>query len=819
MRAWCIAGTSVLLGLFGCTRDPGRACSTSSDCDSNAFCHSTLKRCFEVSQDAGSAGDAAIDGGPGADAGVDPCRDNGGCDPNAACITMGSSRTCKCNSGYWGAGEKCTKIACDGNVGFPGVLSTSLSARPDAVVSGQVDADSRPDLVVASKAGNKVFLLPGKGDGTFGQERIIASTTSPASLALGDVTGDDILDLVIASTSGTITIMKGAGDGTFTELAPKYSVDSNPLGMALVKLNADSLNDILIVAGKSAYVLTNKGNGQFNSPVAHNLGGTPTAMAVDDFSHDLFPDLAVAVNNAVLVLKADGTGGLGTASSYDIGAPAFRLATGDYDNDNAVDIVALTPNEVIILRNGPDNTRGASGETFIVKDELGWLPAGALPVDATFRINGFYGYPELVLLDSLGNVTSCASGASRAPLFALRAGITASVTMLIDFDGDGNLDMMVADKNSDTVLVAMNGMPLRPGGNLGDPAVVAVGRMNGDARDDVVVGGRGSGKIAVRLNSGNGSFVTAATDTGGPVIALLLADLNHDTLTDVIALEEAVSTAGRVRVWTGNGDGTLKPVGRFLQGESGAGFGSLASGDFDGDGHIDIAVANATSVNGEDQSGTVEILFGKGDASFEPSTTVVPSGVLSGLAVAHFDEDGYADLAIGKGTSVSLRKGTADRTFSAPIAFPVPGEPMALAAADLNHDNLQDLIVVIRPTFPPNNQSGVAVLMNVGSGLFASASVLPAGTDPRSIAAGDLNGDGNIDIVVLGSDNGVVTVFTGNGDGTFRKAKSYLSGYSYYDSSIRIAHTSIALGDFNADSVLDFVIGRGISHLGHCLHE
>jgi hypothetical protein len=213
---------------------------------------------------------------------------------------------------------------------------------------------------------------------------------------------------------------------------------------------------------------------------------------------------------------------------------------------------------------------------------------------------------------------------------------------------------------------------------------------------------------------------------------------------------------------------------------------SVAVGDFDSDGTLDLAVANGDSVS---------ILLGKGDGKFQPAKSYAAGSSPLSLAVGDFNGDNHLDLAVANFDSdtVTILLGNGDGTFQAPQSYPAGLSPSAVAVGDLNGDNHLDLAVA---NFYPDT---VTVLLGNGDGSFQTAGNFPVGALPRSIAVGDFNGDGRLDLAVASPWTDTVSVLLSNGDATFQPAKSYAAG---------LTPVSVAVGDFDADGHLDLAVAN-----------
>jgi hypothetical protein len=266
----------------------------------------------------------------------------------------------------------------------------------------------------------------------------------------------------------------------------------------------------------------------------------------------------------------------------------------------------------------------------------------------------------------------------------------------------------------------------------------------------------------------------AATAFPQGASSVALGDFNHDGKLDV-----AVITFSGLTVALGNGDGTFqKPV--SYGGELAY---SLAVADFNGDGNLDIVEANLGP-------STVDVYLGNGDGTFR---SPISSNTTEGsyfVAVGDFNNDKKMDLAIIDPPYISVLLGNGDGTFQSPSdnsSFP---DAVWLALADFNNDHNLDVVAV--------GSSGASyslgVLLGDGKGALQDSITTPLEYVPASVAAGDMNHDGNMDAVV-GNDLGGATVFLGDGNGSFRPGVSY--------EATGIASGVVVVSDLNLDGNLD----------------
>ncbi|OWK42997.1 beta strand repeat-containing protein [Fimbriiglobus ruber] len=270
---------------------------------------------------------------------------------------------------------------------------------------------------------------------------------------------------------------------------------------------------------------------------------------------------------------------------------------------------------------------------------------------------------------------------------------------------------------------------------------------------------------------------------------LAVADFNGDGNKDVLTgnglgLGAASATASFL---TGTGTGSLNPYTLTSTGNI-TSPSDIVTGDFNGDGIPDIAVAGAAGSTNE-----VAVFLGKGNGTFgAPIYTVIP-GQASELGVGDFTGNGKQDLVVIGGWDISILMGNGDGTFKITQSFTFFVEaPGKIAIGDLNGDGLPD--IAIPDTFF-NKQ--INVLYNNGDGTFTAGTPITTPVNPTGVAIGDLNGDGANDIVYSSANQ--VSVLLGNGNGTFRTGSTYAGTTS---------GGTVLLADLNYDGNPDVVVGN-----------
>ena len=214
---------------------------------------------------------------------------------------------------------------------------------------------------------------------------------------------------------------------------------------------------------------------------------------------------------------------------------------------------------------------------------------------------------------------------------------------------------------------------------------------------------------------------------------------------------------------------------------------SAAVGDFNGDGKLDLAVANVLS-------NTVSILLGDGRGNFTLASSPAVAGFPVSVAVGDFNGDGKLDLAVADGqNTISILLGDGTGNFTLAYSPAVGSGPESVVAGDFNGDGKLDLAVA------SGRSQTVSILLGDGTGNFTLASSPGVGCWPCTVAAGDFNGDGKLDLAVANSYGIKVFILLGDGTGHFTLASSPVVGSE---------PPFVALGDFNGDGKLDLAAGN-----------
>lgn len=233
---------------------------------------------------------------------------------------------------------------------------------PSFVLLADVDGDRNLDAITTDVSGDGVYLTFGDGRGHLygGRQLLVGGVNSTYIVAVADLNGDGIPDIVGTTNDGIFAIL-GKGSRKFATALTFGSGGRQPYGIAVGDLNHDGIPDIVVAnngADQAPYdyniaVLLGKGNGTFDAPVRYHAGARPWQLVLGDFNGDGNLDTAVVGGTErVQVLLGNGDGSFSAPKSYQAGIAPHAIAVADVNGDGKLDLVVASSNVSVLLGNG-----------------------------------------------------------------------------------------------------------------------------------------------------------------------------------------------------------------------------------------------------------------------------------------------------------------------------------------------------------------------------------------------------------------------------------------------------------------------------------
>jgi hypothetical protein len=688
----------------------------------------------------------------------------------------------------------------NGRGSFTGSATVATGSRPYSIVVGDFDADGDADFATANVFGSSYSIRFNNGSGTF-----VAPATGGdypllinGPLALGDVDADGDLDLLIASSNqGVVSLNDGAGG--FATAGASVLLGRDPQDLALADVDGDGDLDLLS-ANTNSSTTAGTVSVRHNSLPAPTITGLSPASGVAGTSVTLTGTALTGATLLVNGVPATITAGTGTSLTFVVPAgtgatQALTLSAATGTVSSAAFTVQLALTATAPLANARSAPRASSAlaltftEPVAAASLAGPTGVGIFSAQAGGRKAGTWS----------GGGTAAVSFTSTlpGPRASFQPGEVVSVTVPATVRGLGGLG---ATRRVLQFTAATDGPgrgyflapALTPDPAVGSsPAGLAGGDLDNDGDLDLLAANTAAGTVSLRFNNGTGSFTPLATRPDVAVsaapVGLALADIDGDGDLDLLTSSIGAAPLGSyVSVRLNDGTGLFTPPaggGLVLVGDYAA---SIALGDVDGDGDLDLL----TTSGGRSQ---VSVRFNDGAGTFTPGAfDPAVGGTVFNLALGDIDGDGDLDFVTtaGSSNSVFLSINDGAGTFSGRSGPAVGTNPADVALADVDGDGDLDIVTT-------NYASGtVSVRLNNGTGLFTAPATTPnpaAGASPGALALGDVDADGDLDLLVTGAGS-LVTVLLNNGAGGFASVGTAAVGPSAQ---------GLILADVDGDGDLD----------------
>jgi hypothetical protein len=566
------------------------------------------------------------------------------------------------------------------------------------------------------------------------------------------------------------------------------------------------------------------------------VAGAPMGVAAGDLDQDGLPDLVVAIpSGSIALFRGTAAGGLAALPPVANSFGQAQVALGDLNGDGLLDLVSCSGTAQVRFGNGlggfgAPTTLGTNADLRRVRlvdvDGDGDLDLAGLGGSSTVRV--WFNNGAGVLQGQM--VTNVAFDCSD---FAFG-----------DFDADGRLDVALSQHPGAGVRVLRGtgvGTFVFGGLYAGSESAgsIEAGDLDGDGDIDLALAGRVGEELALLFNDGNGGFASSTSiPLGAPARVVSIGDFDGDGRIDASATTTIGpnGSSGRLYVVRGQGGGAFSAPEALRTYDDAQG---VAWRDFDGDGHMDVAVSGGTTgdvsltrghafgdwpttrIGGEvqgraysteiadiDADGVPDAVFsnlsdntfewarGDGLGNFASAGKLTSFAAVRLVRAADLDGDGDVDLVSLSHVQprVCVHLATAPGVFTPFVAYPVGDGGADLRLADLDADGNLDLVVCNELS---NN---VSVRLGDGTGAFGALSTFGVGAAPRSVEVADFNGDGRLDLVTANFGAATLSVLPGVGGGAFGAPLSVAAQAGAW---------RVLAADFNGDGAPDLAVTSG----------
>jgi FG-GAP-like repeat/IPT/TIG domain/Secretion system C-terminal sorting domain len=705
-----------------------------------------------------------------------------------------------------------------GNISFASNVDYPTGNAPYSVAIGDLNADGKPDVVVANNGANTISIyknLSTPGNISFAPKIDIPTGTNPYSVAIGDLDGDGKADIALTTqgTTSSLSAMRNTSTGGEIIFDPpiNYAPLFGPFVLAAGDLDGDGKLDLAAANSSSNSVVVTRnasvpGTISFTQRDYLTVGNYPVGVAINDLDGDGKPDLIACSrhsNNISVIKNQSFIGQFFFAANVDyaVGSDPFYVAAGDLDGDHKAEIIVANSaaDSISILRN-------------IVGGDV------APSITSFTPTSGINGTVVKISGTNFTGATAVSFGGAAASSFVVDS--SKGITAIVGPGASGDVSVTTPNGTASLAGFTFNGPIINsftPGNGLTGTVVVITG-VNFTGATSVRFGGTpaasftvdSSTRITATVGVGSSGSVTITTPNGTATLSGFVFGLPT-----ISSFTPTSGFAGTIVTISGTNFDTSASKNIVFFGAVQAHVSAATSNQLvvtvpAGATYepITVTVNNATSYSSVPFIVTFlndSLTISKNSFSLVANVPVAPYP--SAIAIADLNNDGKADLVTTTRTNntMSILTNTSrpgSISFLPPISLNGGLDPIRISIADFDGDGKRDIAVA---NFNSGNPSTISVLRNTTSGnniSFDSRVDYASGNGTTGIAANDINGDGKPDIVVVSGNSATFSVFInttfGPGPISFAPRQDYpLLGYDHPQ--------SVSLVDLDQDGKPDVI--------------
>ena len=709
----------------------------------------------------------------------------------------------------------------NGTISSTSSADFSVDGDPNAIQVADIDKDGLSDIMTGNANGQSVSLLLNNGDGFRTIPSFSLGAQPSNSIAIDDFDNNGLLDIVVSDWSGSsgtdVLIGLNLGNGTALSFDSTGPVANGANAVATGDFDEDGFSDVLVSSWNTDEVIPLFGDGQGNliPGTAIPVGDRPQTIVVSDFDLDSDKDFAVvnAASQNISILLGDGAGSFSPQPSIALGTNPSKIAVGDMNND-------AVPDLIVTEFNSP------TGSVSVLLGDK----TGAFPLQNNYYLaGGFISDVHVADLNDDNNLDVVTTNQADNTFTVFYGDGTGSLRDRVDIDTGnapkglavgnfeqttksifGNLDILTANRGlgpSVSILYGdgLNSYVRSDVSFSAQPNAIKSADFNNDGLVDFVTGNALANSISIALNSVNGFDIADFSLGYEAASSLEVGDFNNDGNQDIFVPDWGGSTGTRIQFLLGDGTGGFTPSAFH---NVAAGPIGPSVGDLNHDGNLDAVVANWNA-------DSITVLFGNGNGGVA-STLALSAGVRPAeTRIGDFNNDNNLDLIAANtlGGTATVYLGDGIGNFALQPGLLTSDNSAFVDIGDLNNDGLTDVVIGDRES--PTSQ--IYTFLGDGDGLFSfSGDHLFTLEFLNRVMIGDVNDDGNNDIVSV-QEGGTLSVFVGNGDGSFQPRFDTMVGDGPFSLDITQLHSRIlpnlevvsSIGDRPVDG--EFFGPRGIA--------